>query len=1419
MVVVSTLPQLVGKNRGSYTAIAPKLEPDKFNKWKKHTLCYLARIEPYYIKCIKDGPFQPKTAKGDVKPESQWTPDERRVGLMNANHTQTLDLTDIYGRFVYEDNLIQRRYSDTKKALITTTLSHFAKDCLSKTSEPSYKSSKTGYSSVSKGFQPKFSPKITQSSQSSSSQADPKIEKDYKAEYKKIKAKLALLEEEVSDDEKVTHVKILMALSDDELTVGKNHAQNDEWIDITMRKVNILLFQDEDVDWQNYLKGGVLGESSQSTESSIGVKCNICGSIIHSITNHNEFDHFKRCKKIQATKAKELSKSRFTKETNLSLLFVKRHIREPIWYLDSGCSRSMTGFKSYLYKYVEEPCPKVVFGDNSSCITEGGVVFDVVLEFECSRIEVFKRPRVDHTLLNDFEMAINGNGDDVPPLGGGDLPVPDLRTMEDLCQPTLNYQGGPIASIAIQAMNFGLKNDMIQQVQNSCQFHGLSGDDANKHLDKFLHVTQSIKVNEVTNDALLLYLFPHSLTHHATIWFDRLPRNSNTTFKQMAKMFLRKYFPPSMVTKLKNEITNFRQCPDESLFEAWECGTFMKRHPEECYDIIENITAHHNDWDTFVQRSESSSSITSSSDPEIVALKAKMAKINKNLMKVFQINQQVKAVAHNCETYGGPHFYNDCPVIVGQTQNVYAAGAKNQGGNSYQPQGNRNLLSYLSDNYLRPIGFNQNQNRSNPNQNYPNQNRNQGNNHGIPQGNNQGRNQFFQGASHDQNPPPTYQASVHQAPVPQPQVVTTTEFTNYMKANDAILKNMQTNMTSLTNSNLELKNIFGQFMKMNTASSWGSGTLPGNTITNLKEDLKGITTRSGNAYKGPMIPTTSSPPKVVECETEVTKDTVPPTNNENTKDVQPLVVQIETQIPNSEPVVAPVVEPIVSPVSAPKPNPKSSIPYPSRLHDQKLRDKANDQKEKFFQIFQDLNFNISFADALILIPKTPLNEHCSAVLLKKLPEKLKDPGKFLIPCDFLGMDECLALADLSASINLMPLSVWNKLSLPELSPTYMTLKLADHLISCPVEVAIDVFVKVGTFHFPAEFVVVDFDADPRVPLILGRSFLKTERALIDVYEGELTLLVGKEVVPFNLDQTSRYSANYDAIGNPTPSTEPIVSISSPTLTPFGDTDFLLEETDAFLAIDDEPNSSEIDGSYYDSEADILLIEEFLNDDPLSPPLPPQELKVVEPTNEKSSIDEPPVVEFKDLPPHLEYVFLECNDKLPIIVAKDLKDEEKTALINVLKSHKQALSWQLFDIKGVNPEFYTQKILMEDDFKPVVQHQRRNKYILVAVDYLSKWVEAKALPTNDARVVYKFLKSLFARFGTPRAIISDRGKHFCNDQFTKVMLNYGVTHRLATAYHPQTSGQMKVSNRGLKRTLERTVDKNHASWLDKLDDAL
>ncbi|GKD92765.1 hypothetical protein Tco_1372602, partial [Tanacetum coccineum] len=191
-----------------------------------------------------------------------------------------------------------------------------------------------------------------------------------------------------------------------------------------------------------------------------------------------------------------------------------------------------------------------------------------------------------------------------------------------------------------------------------------------------------------------------------------------------------------------------------------------------------------------------------------------------------------------------------------------------------------------------------------------------------------------------------------------------------------------------------------------------------------------------------------------------------------------------------------------------------------------------------------------------------------------------------------------------------------------------------------------------------------------------------------------------------------------------------------------DSDFLLEEVDAFLALEDDPTSPEVDHSYYDSEGDILLLEAFLNDDPSLPP-PTQgnyfpeiqkELKICEAINDKSSIDEPLEVELKDLPPHLEYIFLEGDDKLPVIIAKDLSVEEKAALKKVLKSHKRTIAWKLSDIKGINPEFYTHEILMEEDYKPAVQHQRRvNPKIH---DFIKKEVE-KSL---DAGLIYPISNS-------------------------------------------------------------------------------
>nr|GEW65942.1 reverse transcriptase domain-containing protein [Tanacetum cinerariifolium] len=317
--------------------------------------------------------------------------------------------------------------------------------------------------------------------------------------------------------------------------------------------------------------------------------------------------------------------------------------------------------------------------------------------------------------------------------------------------------------------------------------------------------------------------------------------------------------------------------------------------------------------------------------------------------------------------------------------------------------------------------------------------------------------------------------------------------------------------------------MISKFMSSNMASSSGSGTLPGNTIANPKEDIKGITTRSGVAYQGPTIPTSS---KVVKQGTEVTKDQVQTLSSQSTAPVQPLVTQSETL----------VFEPVVAPVSALMPNLKPSIPYPSRRDNERCREQANEEIEKFYEIFKDMSFKISFMDALILMPKFASTLKALIGNKEKLSEMARTPTNEH------------SLADLGASINLMPLSVWKELSLLELTLTCMTLELANRSVSKPIGIAKDVSVKVGMFHFPADFMVVDFKPDPRVPLILRSDFL------------------------------------------------------------------LFEEANAFLGLEDDPDSLELDPSYYDPQGDILMLKVILNGDP-APSLPDHEQSVPSLKNE------------------------------------------------------------------------------------------------------------------------------------------------------------------------------------------------------------
>nr|GEV14541.1 reverse transcriptase domain-containing protein [Tanacetum cinerariifolium] len=745
----------------------------------------------------------------------------------------------------------------------------------------------------------------------------------------------------------------------------------------------------------------------------------------------------------------------------------------------------------------------------------------------------------------------------------------------------------------------------------------------------------------------------------------------------------------------------------------------------------------------------------------------------------------------------------------------------------------------------------------------------------------------------------------------------------------------------------------------------------------------------GISYDGPPIP-----PPVVEKEPEETKDTELP----STKNIEPPSVQVLEKEK----------EPIDEPFVVPKP--KANLPYPSRLA------KKNSVKRMISLLQSSWKFSAIFILSLVLQTLSFICPSLQQVVLKNLLEKLGDPGRFLIPCDFSKFDNCLALADLGASINLMPTA---------------------HAL-------IDVYEGEITLRHDEQSLTLKCGDTPSISYNNFESLKKVDH--IDATCEEYS----QEVLGF---------ADVVASGNPSPYYEPIVSNSSPTLTPFDECDFLLlEEADAFIAIDDEPISSEINAMYYDPEGDILILEELLNSDPLPPlsnqkdyfPKAHKDLKVIEPKENKSSNDEPPEVKLKDLPPHLEYAFLGENNKWPVIMAKDLSVDEKSALLksdslcpkkggmtvvtndeNELVPTRLVTRWRVcidyqklneatrkdhfplpfmdqmlerlagneyycfldgfsgyfqipidpkdqekttftcpygtfaykrmpfglcnapgtfqrcmmaifhdmieqtmevfmvdFSVFGIvlghriskkgievdkakidpfelmydasdfvvgavlgqriekhfRPIHYTSKTMTEAesnytttekemlavvyafekfrqeyvdiltachsgpteghysanytakkvfdsgfywptiykdafelvkncdscqrqgkisqkdemsqnaiqvceifdvwgiDFMGPFLNSKGKKYILVAVDYLSKWVEAKALPTNDARVVVKFLKSLFFRFRTPKAIISDRGTHFCNDQFAKVMSKYGTAFKTPIDHH-------------------------------------
>nr|GEV15724.1 hypothetical protein [Tanacetum cinerariifolium] len=585
---------------------------------------------------------------------------------------------------------------------------------------------------------------------------------------------------------------------------------------------------------------------------------------------------------------------------------------------------------------------------------------------------------------------------------------------------------------------------------------------------------------------------------------DKEPPRSILTWEDLVSKFINQFFPPSKTTYLQNEITNFLQKPNETFNEAWEhfkdllwqCphhgfselhqldtfynalnlndqdaldsaagGNFIDKIPRECLSIIESKSKVRYSRSRVTDSRANTNVLPSSSLPSnSFDLQQIAASLEDKLeIRMNRFEKSLNDMKASFVTSTAP---------IKAVEEVCVTYGANHSYNHYPlTRGNEfpvfhdNIQQFQTAAVGNFIQGNCHQNVSNqmrpPGFNQPNQQNNE---------NRYQENNFNSNQNRQNNQGAVYQNRPQQAPTYQALAQQNTDFQKKFEQKQDDFQNQMMN--------------FMQSFKNNQSSS----SLLSNTIPNPKGEAKEITTRSGISYNGPPIP-----PPGVDKEPEATKDTELP----STEDIQPSLTK------------------------------------------EKLREKDDILAAKFMEIFRDLHFELSFADALVHMPKfapmfkkllnnknklieltkTPLNENCSAVVLKKLSEKLSDPGRFIIPCDFLEFDNCLALADLGASINLMPLSIWKKLKLPTLNDTKMVLELADRTISKPTGVAENIFVKVGKFYYHVDFVVLDFIADPRVSLILGRPFLsESDSEVLENFLNDNSIPIRVENSEFNMEE-------------------------------------------------------------------------------------------------------------------------------------------------------------------------------------------------------------------------------------------------------------------------------------------------------------
>ena len=836
-----------------------------------------------------------------------------------------------------------------------------------------------------------------------------------------------------------------------------------------------------------------------------------------------------------------------------------------------------------------------------------------------------------------------------------------------------------IVNQPVNVPNFQLHPSTVTQLERR-SFSGRVNEDANKHLQRFLTMSTTLKIDGHTEEQKKLRMFPFTLADEAEEWFYSLPAGSITTWEEMETAFLNEYFPASVFIRKRHEILNFKQREGESLGDSYKrfkrllvaCPTHNLDHTEQMQTfvnglriptkqlidtasggssnfstatgikkIIEAIAAneHLELYDRVASKPEGAIDLKLDANKQLKMEEKIAAEVEKKLKAMNITTQQVAQIqqTHNvvCDICAGPHLTAHCFATPQQIEEIKFLKQNNPYSNTYNP------------------GW-----RNHPNFGWRDQ---KGNTQ------QQGQGQYQNQQQQQQQAPKKADWELAIEKMAAHNIQFQDETRNNHKNTSASIKNLEVQM--------------GQIAQQ-LANVQAPGGLPSSTVTNPRDNqgVKAVVTRRGKA--------------VEDAEKEV---------------IEEELLEVDLEICENKEKAEEVTTPVVEKEKPKDSTPKVILPYPARA---KKKDANEKNFEKFLELFKKLEINIPFSEALEQMPiyakfmkdiiskkrstetePVVLTERCSAILQGlKIPQKKKDRGAVTIRCEIGDRTFKKALIDLGAGVSLMPLSIYKKLGINSVKDTRMTLQFADNSMKKPHGIATDVLVRIDKFVFPVDFVVLDMPEDEEIPIILGRPFLETGRVMIDMEEGTMTLKVYDEVLKINVRDSMRFKEEIGTSKN--------IEVL--------DTVFIrsIECLSPELPLERVLSQSIFEKNEETDEKEAEVIDMMEVQPKWNKPGPHRWEDLRQPSSSEENKEVKKGIELKQLPENLKYIFLDSEEKCPAIINSSLKEIQEEKLTQVLKKHKSAIGWAIEDLKGISPTVCMHKILMEDDQKPVVQPQRR-----------------------------------------------------------------------------------------------------------------